>query len=232
MRATPPRFRARLSNALPTALRPTRFADKLSLLMRVLTGDADNIYRMINSYWEDPESLVIGGREPASPTEDPRVRSFIPDAVERMKYFITLTTTPNGALTKVDRAASAAGLEIRLPFLDHRLADFSWTLPPHMKLRGPTNKWLLRQVLYRYVPPAILDRPKMGFDVPIGLWLRGPLRDWAEALLDQKRLFAEGIFRPGPIRNRWREHLEERRNWAGPLWVVLMFQAWKERWLP
>jgi asparagine synthetase B (glutamine-hydrolysing) len=104
-----------------------------------------------------------------------------------MKYFITLTTTPNGALTKVDRAASAAGLEIRMPFLDHRLADFSWALPPHMKLRGPTNKWLLRQVLYRYVPPAILDRPKMGFNVPIGLWLRGPLRDWAEALLDQTR---------------------------------------------
>jgi asparagine synthase (glutamine-hydrolysing) len=202
------------------------------MLARILTGDADDIYRLIVSYWQDPETMVPGGHEPPGLPRDPRVKSFIPDHVERMQYFDTLTILPDGALTKVDRAASAAALHIRMPFLDPSLVDFSWTLPPGMKLRGRTNKWLLRQVLYRYVPPQILERPKMGFDVPIGAWLRGPLRDWAEDLLGEARLKAEGIFDPQAIRAKWQEHLDERRNWQGALWVVLMFQAWKQRWLP
>jgi asparagine synthase (glutamine-hydrolysing) len=232
IRLMPAIFWTRLSVALPTALRPPHFGDKLHMLARILTGDADDIYRLIVSYWQDPETMVPGGHEPPGLPRDPRVKSFIPDHVERMQYFDTLTILPDGALTKVDRAASAAALHIRMPFLDPSLVDFSWTLPPGMKLRGRTNKWLLRQVLYRYVPPQILERPKMGFDVPIGAWLRGPLRDWAEDLLGEARLKAEGIFDPQAIRAKWQEHLDERRNWQGALWVVLMFQAWKQRWLP
>jgi asparagine synthase (glutamine-hydrolysing) len=232
IRAAPPFLWAHLSKALPTTMRPTRLTDKLALLARLFAGDAEDAYRMMGSYWHNPDALVIGGREPPALRKDLRIRTFIPDDAERIKYLITMTTTTDSGVLKFERAAGAVGLENRTPLLDHRLADLSWTLPPSMKLRGRTSKWLLRQVLHRYVPPALTDRAKMGFDVPIGLWLRGPLRDWAEALLDEKRLSAEGILRPGPIRARWQEHLMERRNWGGPLWNVLMFQAWKERWLP
>jgi asparagine synthase (glutamine-hydrolysing) len=221
-----------LANLLPRRLRPGHLGEKLYTAARLLAQDDDGIYRLIVSYWRDPQALVPGAREPLGPTDDPAIRAFIPDFVERMQYFDSLTILPDGALTKVDRAASAAGLAIRMPFLDPALVDFSWTLPPALKLRGRVNKWLLRQVLYRHVPPAILQRPKMGFDVPIGAWLRGSLRDWAEDLLDEQRLRREGIFDPAPIRAIWREHLAERRNRQGALWVVLMFQAWKQRWLP
>jgi asparagine synthase (glutamine-hydrolysing) len=225
-------FGSRLSKALPTAIQPPRYRDKLILLMRLLTGDTDDAFRMMGSYWHDPDGMVIGGREPANLAKDPRIKSLISDPVERMKFHFGTAILSNSTLTKVDRATSAAGLEFRLPLLDNRLVDFGWALPAHMKLRGSTDKWLLRQVLYRYVPPALVDRPKMGFDVPMGLWLRGPLRDWAETLLAENRLQAEGIFHPRLIRERWREHLAGRRNWQGPLWVILMFQAWKARWLP
>ena len=228
----PPIFWTRLSRALPAALRPPNFGDKLHKLARVLTGDEDDIYRLFRSYWQDPEAMVLGGREPAGPPEDPRVKSFIPDSVERMHYYHTLTTMPHGALTKTDRAASAAALHIRLPFLDASLVEFGWSLPLNLKLREGTTKWLMHQVLHRYVPPQILARRKMGFDVPMGAWLRGPLRDWAEDLLDETRLRTEGVFNPQEIRAKWQEHLDGRHNWQGPLWVVLMFRAWKQRWLP
>jgi asparagine synthase (glutamine-hydrolysing) len=232
LRAMPAGLWACFPKALPTALQPQRLTDKIAMLARLFKADATGAYRMMGSYWQNPDSLVIGGRERPDLSMDSKVESFIPDAAERMKYLITLTTTTDGAMPKSDRAGSAAGLEIRMPLMDHRLADFSWTLPPSMKLRGQTNKWLLRQVLYRYVPPTLVDRPKSGLDVPIGQWLRGPLREWAETLLDEKRLTAEGVFRPGPIRIRWQEHLTGHRNWGGPLWIILMFQSWKERWLP
>jgi asparagine synthase (glutamine-hydrolysing) len=221
-----------VSCLLPRRIRPAHLGERLHTAARLLAQDDDGIYRLIVSYWRDPHALVPDAREPLGVTDDPAIRDLVPDFVERMQYFDSLTILPDGALTKVDRAASAAGLTIRMPFLDPALVDFSWTLPPALKLRGRVNKWLLRQVLYRHVPPAILERPKMGFDVPIGAWLRGPLRDWAEDLLDEQRLRREGIFEPAPIRAIWREHLSERRNRQGPLWVVLMFQAWKQRWLP
>lgn len=221
-----------LASLLPRRVRPGHLGDRLHTAARLLALDDDGIYRLIVSYWRDPQVLVPGAREPPGLADDPAIRAFIPGFVERMQYFDSLTILPDGALTKVDRAASAAGLAIRMPFLDPALVDFSWTLPPAFKLRGRVNKWLLRQLLYRHVPPAILQRPKMGFDVPIGAWLRGSLRDWAEDLLDEQRLRREGVFDPAPIRAIWREHLAERRNRQGPIWVVLMFQAWKQRWLP
>ena len=207
----------------------SRLGDKLHKGAGVLASDsASALYLGLVSQWQDPASVVIAGAEP--PT---LLRGNLPELkgltdVERMMALDLLTYLPDDILTKVDRAAMGVSLETRVPFLDHQVVEWAWRLPQSMKLRDGQSKWILRQVLYRHVPRFLIERPKMGFGVPIDSWLRGPLRLWAEALLDESRLKAEGYLHPAPIRQKWLEHLSGKRNWQHQLWNVLMFQSWLE----
>jgi asparagine synthase (glutamine-hydrolysing) len=190
---------------------------------------AEALYRAILSHWEAPGSLVIGASEPPTPLTDRTQQGNLSSLLQYMMYTDAMMYLPDDILVKVDRASMGVSLETRVPLLDHRVVEFAWQLPDSMKVRDGHGKWILRQVLSRYLPPALIDRPKMGFGVPIGAWLRGPLKEWAEALLDEKRLKDQGLLNPGPIRDKWGEHLSGTLNWENPLWVALMFQAWLEQ---
>lgn len=218
-----------LSRLLPPRWRYANPGDKLHKLADVLSvRTADELYLDLLSMWKHPEGLVYGATEPATVMTDPTLCPDVGDFESRMMALDQLAYLPDDILVKVDRAAMGVSLETRVPLLDHRLVEFAWSLPQSMKIRNGQGKWLLRQVLHRYVPPALVERPKMGFGIPIDVWLRGPLREWAENLIGESRLKQEGYFRPGPIREKWNEHLTGRRNWSYQLWHVLMFQAWLE----
>ena len=232
IRAMPRGGWSRLARLVPENRRPPQLGDRMLKLASVLEGGADNFYRGVISHWSEPERLAAGATAPRLPADDPRFATLVADPVERMQLLDTLTYLPDDILTKVDRASMAVSLEARVPLLDHRVVAFAWSLPPAWKARPGHGKYLLRRVLDRYVPPHLIERPKMGFGVPIDSWLRGPLKDWAEGLLDPARLKREGVLAPAPIAEKWREHQDGTRNWQYLLWDVLMFQAWKERWLP
>lgn len=212
---------------LPAGLAQVHMGDKLHKGAGVMTAhSAAALYRLLVSQWLQPEQLVRGGVEPLNVLTDPTQQPQAGEFVHQMMALDLLTYLPDDILAKVDRAAMGASLETRVPLLDHRVVEFAWSLPLNYKLRDGTSKWPLRQVLYKYVPRELIERPKMGFGIPIGTWLRGPLRDWAENLLNAARLQEEGYLDPVPIREKWAEHLSGRRNWQYHLWTVLMFQAW------
>jgi asparagine synthase (glutamine-hydrolysing) len=191
-------------------------------------ADQVELYRRLISQHREPGSLVIGAQEPRIWADAQEGALKRRDISEHMMFHDLVGYLTDDILTKVDRAAMAVSLETRIPMLDHRIVEFSWRLPLHMKIRHGHGKWLLRQVLYRHVPKTLIERPKMGFGVPLDTWLRGPLREWAADLLDESRLRREGYFHVAPIVTKWKEHLSGRRNWQYWLWNVLMFQAWRE----
>jgi asparagine synthase (glutamine-hydrolysing) len=189
----------------------------------------DDVYRRLVSAWTEPERLVPGAKPDWRLLADPEVAIAIPPLVERMQYLDALTYLPDDILTKIDRASMAVGLEARVPLLDHRVAAFAFSLPRSLRLQGTTGKVLLRRVLARYVPRELFERAKTGFGIPIGSWLRGPLRDWAESLLTPAAL-AEGGLTVQPVRDLWAKHLDGRLNGESQMWTVLMYQAWRARW--
>lgn len=222
-------FRA-LARFLPVGWRYANPGDKLHKLAEILAvRTPEEIYLGLVSHWKQPAEMVSGAHEPLTVLTDPAQWAGLSDFEQRMMYLDQMTYLPDDILAKVDRAAMGTSLETRVPFLDHRVVKFAWSLPLSMKIRHGQGKWLLRQVLYRHVPKELIERPKMGFGVPIDMWLRGPLKGWAEELLDEARLQREAYFDPRPIRMKWAEHLTGRRNWSYYLWDVLMFQAWNER---
>jgi len=194
---------------------------------------ADDLYRSLVSEWADPAALLQHGESfghlPEA-TDHQLPACLAHDPVARMMAWDSLGYLPDDILVKVDRAAMAVGLETRAPFLDHRVAALAWRLPMAMKIRGGISKWPLRQILYNYVPRDLIERPKAGFAIPIGQWLRGPLRSWAEDLLHPDRLLREGYLRHEPISQLWHQHLSGRYDHTTKLWTVLMWQAWLEQW--
>jgi asparagine synthase (glutamine-hydrolysing) len=197
---------------------------KLAEVLAVSTPEA--MYAGLVSHWKEPQALVIGSLEPMTVFSDRQRWARLPDFTQRMMYLDTVISLPDDMLVKVDRASMGVNLEARVPFLDHRVVELAWRVPLSLKIRGVQGKWLLRQVLYKYVPKELIERPKGGFGIPIDSWLRSPLRDWAEALLDERRLQQEGFLNPQPIRQKWEEHLSGERDWQDYLWGVLMFQGW------
>lgn len=215
---------------LPKKLRLTIPGEKARKLADVLSlKDDQDFYLHLTSHWTDPESIVVDGVEPPTLITQKSLWPKTDCLVHTLMALDASTYLADDILVKVDRAAMACSLETRVPMLDHRVFELAWKMPINYKVHGGQGKWLLRQVLYRHVPKELIERPKMGFGIPLDSWLRGPLKAWAEALLDEKRLSQEGYFKPAPVRKLWHEHLSGKKNWQYHLWNVLMFQAWLEK---
>ena len=202
-------------------------AEKLQKLAAVLPArTSGELYQTLRTHWREPQALVVGGSAGVRRFDELQDADF----AQNMMFWDLTTYLPDDILTKVDRATMAVSLEARVPILDHRVVELAWSFPQDVKLRDGTAKWVLREVLYRHVQRELIERPKMGFGVPIDAWLRGPLKEWAAELLSPKRLVEDGILRTLPIDVAWDEHQSGRRNRHHELWDVLMFQAWLEDW--
>ncbi len=231
LRALPPSridrgFRL-LRPILPGKLWPATPGDKAHKLADVLSLESpEALYYRALSHWASPTEVVLDSQEPGTVLESIAESSWPSNIEEVMMLTDLLNYLPDDILTKVDRASMAVSLEARVPMLDHRVVEFAWKLPLHFKIRNGNTKWILRQILYKYITPELVERPKMGFGVPIDRWLRGPLRDWAEDLLSARNLEQHGLLEVNSIRLKWQEHLSGVRNWQYLLWDILAFQDW------
>jgi asparagine synthase (glutamine-hydrolysing) len=216
-----------LRPVLPGAVPTSRLGEKLHKGAAMLAAqDATDVYRPLLSHWTEPSGVVLGGAERLDAVVDRTRWASLDDPTEHMMYLDAISYLPDDILVKVDRASMATSLETRVPLLAPSVIDFAWSLPIGDKIRDGQGKWPLRQVLHRYVPAELVERPKMGFGVPVGEWLRGPLREWAQDLLAPAALRHEGLLDADVVGQRWREHLTGERDWQYPLWDALMLVAW------
>ncbi len=216
----------------PDGLRGDWSGDRVHKLATLMAfPDADALYHAMISVNRHAARLVAGGAEPPSKLTDPHFRPRLADPVQRMMYFDSISYLPDDILVKMDRASMAVSLEVRSPLLDHRVLELAWEMPTSFLRRDGQGKWPLRALFDRYLPPHLRDRPKQGFGIPLADWLRGPLRDWAEDLLDPQQLAADGFLHPEPVRKLWEEHLSGTRNWGAQIWTIAMFQGWRRHWL-
>jgi len=222
--------------ALGNAIVPSRFrvrggGEKLHKLAQAMgASSVDELYKGFVSQWQNPSEVLVQGTEPLFLSRHIEQIPASIDYIERMMYLDSVTYLPSDILCKVDRASMASGLETRIPFLDNNVVELAWNMPLDVKIHRGVSKWPLRQLLGRYVPEELFSRPKMGFGIPIDSWLRGPLRGWAEEMLDERRLSESGYFNVSVVRHRWSEHLAGRRNHQHLLWIVMMFEAWRREW--
>jgi asparagine synthase (glutamine-hydrolysing) len=205
-------------------------AHKLAGFLRL--ESPQEVYLHALSHWSPPSEVVIGSSEPETVRKFVQAAGWLPTIEESMMLTDLVNYLPDDILTKVDRASMAVSLEARVPVLDHRIVEFAWKLPLSFKIRNGVGKWILRQVLYKYVPSEIVERPKMGFSVPLDSWLRKELREWAEDLLSVESLSRPGILNVQAVRTKWKEHISGARNWQYLLWDVLMFQDWLAQSVP
>ena len=230
MSAMPNSLASGIMTLLPARERPKRPAQSLKKLGRLFSGSAaGEFHREIVSIWNDPEAVVLGAHEPALSLSDPALARIFPHMAERMMLNDSIVYLPDDILAKVDRASMAVSLEVRVPLLNHHIVEFAWRLPLRMKLRGNVTKWALREILYKYVPRELIERPKQGFMVPLDDWLRGPLSEWVGDLIAPDRLRRDGFFDPEVIGERWRDHRDHAWDWGYALWNVAMFQSWLEQ---
>jgi asparagine synthase (glutamine-hydrolysing) len=212
---------------MPRSQQFSAMGDKVHKLAPMLNSRGpESVYLKTVSHWTDPTNVVLGSHEPNDFGRFFKKTESLPTFEERMMLADLVNYLPYDVLTKVDRASMAISLEARVPILDHRVVEFAWKLPMRFKIRNGTSKWILRQVLYKHVPAALVERPKMGFGVPIDHWLRGPLRTGAEDLLSEESLNRHGLFNVSAVRTKLKEHLSGGRNWQYLLWDVLIFQNW------
>jgi asparagine synthase (glutamine-hydrolysing) len=224
---------AALHRLVPAARRPELWANRVKQVTAVVRagGGISELYAQLYSTTAGPLPLIGATDEHPMRWQAPRHREVVTDPIDRMGYFALLGTLADGTLAKLDRASMAHSLEVRVPFLDHRVVEYAWRLPPALKYcnRGG-SKHLLRRLLYRHVPPELVDRPKQGFSSPLPVWLRGPLREWADDLLDERQLREEGLFEPAAVRACWNQHLAVASDYWQLLWNVLMFRQWRSYW--
>ena len=219
----------RMKGIIPSGSDWSMFGDKVHKFAKVMSSESlEELYSRLISNLENPSEIVIGGGDDENAWTDKVAKLSQLSDIQRMMLMDTIEYLPDDILTKIDRAGMATSIEGRVPFLDHRVIEFAWSLPQDFKIREQQSKWILRQVLYKYMPKSLIERPKMGFSLPIHNLIRGPLREWAENLIDVTRLKNDGYFNHVAVHEMWNEHMSGKRNWVAPLWSILMFQSWLE----
>ncbi|WP_440677281.1 asparagine synthase (glutamine-hydrolyzing) [Candidatus Pelagibacter sp. HIMB1587] len=222
-----PKDTDKLIKLIPGVNKNTNFRRKILKSANALeANNISELYYLLFSQWQNLNEVLINNDEPENFFSKSKIELSKLNDFEKMMLIDQTTYLPNNILVKIDRASMSSSLETRVPFLDHELIEYVWKIPQELKFKNSEGKWILKQILNKYVPKNLTNRPKKGFGIPLDTWLRGPLKDWAENLLDEKRLLQEGYFNPKLIRNKWREHLTNKNNWEYDLWNILMFQAW------